>query len=211
MKLSFKYRFIISFVLLEILFLAMIASVNFSSLEQNSQRLINERINALKSLGNELVVTPLSVYDLATLDNILSGLSELEGVEKISLFDAQGKKLSEVGDTNQLNGSLIKIDKEITFESMKLGMLHFWMDLSQNYAEINSNRSLTLKIIFLEIILSIIISYIIGFRLSRDLEKLTEYVRLIGEKGTANVPTLNGKDEVTELANAMNIMQTKIN
>lgn len=211
MKLSFRYRFVVSFVVLEILFLSMIAIVNFTSLENNSKRLIDEKIKSLTSLGSELIITPLSVYDVATLDNILLGLSELKGVESLKLYDTQGKELSSVGKEPHESKKIIKVNKKIVYDTIKLGELDIWLDLSENYAELSTNRDLTYFIILLEIFASTVIAFFIGYRLSGNLEKLTTSVHKIGQEGGTSIPVLKGNDEITELANAMTVMQDRIN
>ncbi|MBU0632831.1 hypothetical protein KKA17_09305 [bacterium] len=69
MRLSFKYRFILSFVTIEAVFISLIVFFNFSSLNRLSNSLIEEKIEATTKLFTELVKTPLLVYDLATIDN----------------------------------------------------------------------------------------------------------------------------------------------
>lgn len=210
-RISFRYRFIISFVLLEIVFLSMIAVVNFSSLERNSNRLIDERIKSITSLGSELLMTPLSIYDLATLDNIIYGLKELEGIERIELYDANGKELSSLGTLVDSNSNIVEIKEEIIFDSIKLGKLNIWLNLSTNYAELKSNRHTTYLIIFLEIIVSTVLSFLIGFRLSKNLNIVSDFVQEFGRGSNEIMPKLKGDDEVTELAETIMVMQNRIN
>lgn len=68
---SYKYRFILAFVTLEIFFVSLIVGVNFLTIDKNSQSYLDQRLTTTKSLISELIKAPLSVYDLATLDNIV--------------------------------------------------------------------------------------------------------------------------------------------
>ncbi|MDP3300773.1 MAG: hypothetical protein Q8S36_02270, partial [Sulfuricurvum sp.] len=69
MKLSFKYRFILSFLLIEIVFIALIVLVNFNALTKLSDSLIEDKIKIGTQLYVEMIKTPLAVGDLGTLDD----------------------------------------------------------------------------------------------------------------------------------------------
>ncbi len=72
---TFKYRFILSFVVLEIFFILLIIFVNFSAIKNSSKNLNEEKINSNITFMKELLSVPISIYDLATLDNLIEKLN----------------------------------------------------------------------------------------------------------------------------------------
>ena len=75
---SFRYRLILSFITIEVIFLSLIVFVNFSSLQRASYELTNEKMETSSHLFAELIKTPLSVYDLATIDDAVQTLVQVK-------------------------------------------------------------------------------------------------------------------------------------
>ena len=78
MKLSFKYKFILSFVILEITFVTLIVIYNFTSFKKLSNSLIHTNIESSSKLLSELIKAPLIVNDLATIDNAIESFSKMD-------------------------------------------------------------------------------------------------------------------------------------
>lgn len=113
---SFKYRFILSFVLLEVFFITLIVSINFIAISSSSEKLINDSINSKVALYEELIKVPLSIYDLATLDNILDKAQEHHIVNSIIILDNQDTVLSKKFNFDDMSEEdLLKIKKDTTF------------------------------------------------------------------------------------------------
>lgn len=75
---SFRYRFILSFLTIEVVFISLIVFFNFTSLSKLSHSLIEEKIETGTTLFTEMVKTPLIVYDLATLDDQAKSFVQLK-------------------------------------------------------------------------------------------------------------------------------------
>ncbi|MDP2893417.1 MAG: ATP-binding protein, partial [Sulfurimonas sp.] len=210
-SLSFRYKYIISFVTLEIIFLTMIVFVNFQSLEKTSNKLINDKIEFIKLFGTQSLLTSLSVYDLATIDNILLKLTELKSVEACEVKDAGGNILSKIGnmpDEKDLNYEIV--ESKLELEGLKLGTFRLALDLREKNLIIQSNRETTYKIIFAEILISIIISLIIGYGISKNLLRLADAVSRMGKKGSVDIPLIKSRDEIETLSFALNKMQRRV-
>src|SRR3989339_926695 len=210
-SLSFRYKYIISFVTLEIIFLTMIVFVNFQSLEKTSNKLINDKIEFIKLFGTQSLLTSLSVYDLATIDNILLKLTELKSVEACEVKDIGGNILSKVGnipDDKDPNYEIVQSKLEL--EGLKLGTFKLALDLREKNLIIQSNRDTTYKIIFAEILISIIISLIIGYGISKNLLRLADAVSLMGKKESVDIPLIKSRDEIETLSFALNKMQRRV-
>ncbi|RXJ90876.1 hypothetical protein CRV01_06945 [Arcobacter sp. CECT 8983] len=221
---SFKYRFILSFVLLEIFFIMLIVSVNFIAINNSSNKLIKEQIESNITFLEEMLKVPLSIYDLATIDNLLYKTEELSHINSIVVLDSNKRVLSEVYNFQHFSlEELIKFQKdfkhelddenyEIRYKEIKegetqLGSLYIVFDTSENKQFISKNIRNTLSIIFVEILFSTLLSYLIGSRLTRMLTNLSDVAKEIGETKTPEIPYRNNKDEIGVLANSLNKMQ----
>ena len=91
---SFKYRFILSFVTLEIFFILLIVIFNFNTISSSTKQLINEKIDSTMSFMKSLIVVPLSIYDLGTLDNITENVAELKNINSIIILDKENRIIS---------------------------------------------------------------------------------------------------------------------
>jgi signal transduction histidine kinase len=210
-SLSFRYKYIISFVTLEIIFLAMIVFVNFQSLEKTSNKLISDKVEFIRLFGTQSLLTPLSVYDLATIDNILHKLTELKSVEACEVKDIGGNILSKVGnipDDKDPNYEIVQSKLEL--EGLKLGTFKLALDLREKNLIIQSTKETTYKIIFAEIVLSLILSLIIGYGISKNLLRLANAVSQIGKKETIDIPLIKSHDEIQTLSFALNKMQRRV-
>ena len=68
---SFKYRLIIAIIVIESFFIFLIVGLNFFTIDERFNKYIDEKVDGTNILMRELIKAPLSVYDLATLDNII--------------------------------------------------------------------------------------------------------------------------------------------
>ena len=222
---SFKYKFILSFVTVEIFFILCIVSVNFFTINTSSKKLINSQLSSTSVLLQELVKAPISVYDLATLDNVVMQ-SKLDYVNSIIVLDSQKRVLSKnynlsVPFKNILESqeSFIKIDKQrfelirkkVSVDDLTLGHLIIVFDLNEFKRDIAQNEKNTFYLILLEILVSTIIAYLIGSKLTGMLINISAVAGKIGLKNThIEIPYKSEKNEIGELACALDIMQKDI-
>ena len=221
---SFKYRFILSFVSLEIFFILLIVSINFFAINSLSKQLTQQKIESNTSLLEELVKVPISIYDLATLDNLLTNSSALKNINSIIILDNQDRILSsQFGYKYKTMSEIIELKAnesvnykkesyEIKYlkifdENIFLGSMYIIFDTSENSAFIKSTQENTFYLIFLEIFISTLLSYIIGNGLTKKLVRLSETAKEIGENNSTIIPYTDKKDEIGILANSLNQMQ----
>ena len=221
---SFKYRFIVSFVLLEIVFITLIVTMNFVAINNSSKKLIAEKIESNESFLEELIKIPISIYDIATIDDLLVKTQESKYINSMIVLDNQNRVLAssyifkyiEEKDllpikknfTFELENEVYEIRyKEIFEEETYLGALYLVFDTSNNKQFITKNTNNTLIIIIVEIILSTILSYLIGSRLTVMLTDLADTAKEIGENKHPEIPYLDKKNEIGILSNSMNQMQ----
>ena len=221
---SFKYRFIVSFVLLEIFFIILIVSINFVAINNSSNKLIKDQISSSLTFLEEMLKVPLSIYDLATIDNVLHKSEQLTHFNSIVVLDSNSKILSQKYNFKYLAlNDLIKNENDFKFEiedktyeikyqkivedNVSLGSLYVVFDTSENKQFISKNKRNTLSIIFIEILISTFLSFLIGSRLTRMLTNLSDVAKEIGETKSPDIPYKQNKDEIGILANSLDKMQ----
>lgn len=224
---SFKYRFILAFVTLEAFFIILIVSMNFVAIEKTSKAYVEQKINTTQTLMSELIISPLSVYDLATLDNILENAKEIQDLLYVIIADSQDKIVSTnyeeqiltLEEVNSIHENrFMKVnERDIAFtftkiisDDVNLGHMHIAFDITEQLELIRENRKNTYILILIEILISCVIAYIIGQKLTSKLLTLTEVAEKIGKDIPTEVPHLTTKDELGILANAMDKMQHDI-
>lgn len=221
---SFKYRFILSFVLLEVVFIVLIVSVNFFTIKNSSNQLTKEKINSNIAFLEQLAKVPISIYDIATLDNLVNNAKKLEYINSIVILDNQNRLISHEYDYKyeELKSFInIKKDRSISIndeiydikykniyeDDILLGSMYIVFDSTLTHTFISENKRNTIFIIIIEILISTVLAYILGARLTKRLSKLSIIAAKIGENKHPTIPYLNVKNEIGILANSMNQMQ----
>lgn len=221
---SFKYRFILSFVLLEVFFITLIVIMNFITINDSSKSLINKKISSTVEFFDQLLKVPVSIYDLATIDNLLENTQKIEYINSILVLDSQNRVLSSIYNYDRLsqeklleikdplnysfsNESFTLRYKKLFEEDTYLGSVYIIFDNSDNQEFIEKNKNRTLMIVLFEILISTFLSYLIGRAITLKLTNLSGMAEQIGENKVIEMPYLDTKDEIGILSNSMNQMQ----
>ncbi len=225
MKLSFKYKFIVSFVTIEVIFISLIVFFNFSSLSKLSSSLIEEKVETGTRLFTELVKTPLIVYDLGTVDNAVESLIRVKNIAAVQVVDAEGNTVSWRTFDEDLKLQVLHENRRITFKERELlmvsepinaadtvlGHADIAFDLTESLQTLADNRQRTFIVILFEILISLIVAYLVGYKLTRALTRLTEAAGKISGDRTVKIPDVGSPgDEMAILSQAMGIMQERI-
>ncbi len=226
-KMSFRYRFILVFVTIEAFFIVLIVGMNFVTIEKASQKAVEQKIETTHTLMAKLIKSPLSVYDLATLDNILENLEYVQDVLYVIIADSSDRILStnyqgqlltleEVNAINENQFMQIK-GRDIAFTygdiyngDVKIGHMHIGFDITHSLELIRENRKNTYSIILIEILISAIFAFFLGHKLTSKLLQLTEAASNIGKDIQTKIPHFEINDELGVLAKAMDTMQNEI-
>ncbi len=183
---SFKYRFILSFVTLEIFFILLIVIFNFNTISSSTKQLINEKIDSTMSFMKSLIVVPLSIYDLGTLDNITENVAELKNINSIIILDKENRiisskfrfKYQNIDEILKIKSNQdLSLDDKIyelryeTFseEGVDIGSLYIIFDHSENRIFLNETKYNNILLILIEILFSTILSFIVGNKLNNKL------------------------------------------
>lgn len=226
MKLSFKYRFILSFLFIEIVFISLIVFVNFNALKKISDSLVEDKIKIGTQLYVEMIKTPLAVGDLGTLDNHSANFTGMKNIVAVKVFDAQQRVVSHSNSDPSLNIDHFNDSKntvtlgertfqlqtaQVILEGEKIGDVKILFELTQILKTITDNRNITFLIILLEVVISAIIAYWMGQKLTSALNQLTQCAQNISDEENVEIPDLSDRnDELTILANTLQLMQKRI-
>lgn len=173
---SLKSKFVLSFLVLEVIILSLIIGLNFNSLRSASKNLIEEKNETSTHLLIQIIKSPMIVYDLATIDEAVKNFSTLKGVVAVMVKDSRGVEISSYLKPNSVQArdfnKLIKqklnrfeIDKKYVFQSetislasQKIGDIYFIYTIDQANKTIEYNKNLTLALALASIIIGFLIS-----------------------------------------------------
>lgn len=223
---SFRYRFILSFLTIEVIFISLIVFFNFTSLAKLSHSLIEEKIETGTTLFTEMVKTPLVVFDLATLDDQAKSFVQLKNIAAVKVFDKDGRLVShasvdptlDIDDFTIFSHDVMKDERTfrlknipIVIKGEEIGYAKILFELTESLKIVEDNRKLTFLLIMIEITISSFFAYFIGQRLTNTLNQLTQYAKQIanGDDGTVDDSTIRG-DEISILSDTFALMQQKI-
>jgi len=195
---------------MEIIFLVMIAVINFQVIENNYKQFNDEKIHSLKTLGNELLINPVSVYDTDTIDNRLDALNKLENVESIKVWNNDNVLLSKVGDDSNKGKYIKELSQEIIVDDMTIGRFTILLNTENIRTYIYNNKQITLVLIFMEIIISIFLSWIIGYRIAKSLNTLKDYAENLSQNLNTPIPQVNDSKEIMVLSETLERMRQEI-
>lgn len=227
MRLSFRYKFILSFITIEVFFISLIVFFNFSSLNHLSRSLIDEKIQTATTLFTEMVKTPLIVYDLGTLDDQSEIFTSLKNIIAVKVFDKQNRLISsftsdktlnmdyfddKTGDIERMGRTFRLLTLPIMIDDEPIGKAKILFEITESLETIHYNKQLTYILILIEITISSLIAYIVGFRLTKTLNSLTDAAEQIARDDHIVIPDTQKKgDEISILAHSLHLMQERIN
>jgi signal transduction histidine kinase/DNA-binding NarL/FixJ family response regulator/HPt (histidine-containing phosphotransfer) domain-containing protein len=215
MFIPFKYKIILSFFIIELFFLSFIIIYNYSAVNRFTADIIDKQTKSNIELLKESVKVPLMVYDLATLDNIIEHFGKLPNVDKIILQDINKKIISkfEITTSNEkINLNYYKyVDFVIKDDTVLLGYGSIEFNLNQIYDQINKETKNVIIIAIIEIIFSLITSFLIGRNLSKNLTAIDEgFKKVSSNQEDIILINIDSNDEFKNIANSFYNMQIKI-
>lgn len=235
---SFRYKFIFSFIAIEAFFVITIVLFNAYSLEKQSNHLINEKAKTASMMFAEIVKMPLLVNDLATLDDAVSSLSSMSDIAQIQVTNQQGNTLSDVindnnghfdesiqrqlteklskgnfnNETIQINGySFLFFKEAILLDEEILGYVKFIYDITKSTQAIEYNSYVSYALIAIELLISALVAMLLGYRITKALNNLSHVASKIARDEAVTVPNYKeNSDEIGQLYQQMKVMQKNI-
>ncbi len=167
------------------------------------------------------LTAPLAQRDYATVQAVIEESRAAGGVNYIAIVDTNGNRICSSGWPKDValpapseNFSLLdsgitpRYDDEspIVYYSQPLGTLHFGLDLSQIIAARKALFIQGVSIAGIEIVLSSVILFFLGYRITRRLTTLTEASIQVGSGNFPPPVVPEGDDDVGKLGIAFNTM-----
>jgi len=216
---SFKYKIMIAFLAIELFFLSFIIIFNYYSVQNSTYKMLDKQINSNIVLFQELVKTPMMVYDLATLDNMTQRFGKLPNIDIIILKDSKKRILSKFKDHNgkrdhdmeHIPAEHKEIEFTIEDDGTILGYGYVIFDTEDVMNKIKENTQNIILIAIIEIILSVIASYLIGSILTKNLNILSNGIKKVStdDKEIVNL-NIHSDDEFEDISKSFYKMQYKI-
>ena len=236
---SFRYKFVLAFILIEAFFILLMVVFNTHSLKTTSETLVMQKIDAASEIFIEIVKNPIIVNDLATLDDAAANFTAISNIAEVHVLGNKGELLSEsynpspslssktvrdvfdatMSNPEFISGSEFEADgrqfyaysKAITIDEEPIGEIRFIYDVSDSIQTLNENTGLTHLLATVALVISTAIAILLGFRITRQLKSLTHTANEIANDNPVVVPDYkqNG-DEIDELYSAMKTMQRNI-
>jgi signal transduction histidine kinase len=174
---------------------------------------------------NAALVAPLAQRDFATLQAILEESRASQGIDYISVLDANGKvaaqsgwpkdkplpipdrsfHLFDTGDVPRYN-----VASPVALAGQNLGTLRFGLDLSRIVAAHRQLLTQGIVIALGELILSAGLITLLGLWLTRQLAHLTQASAWVASGNLAFPPVAEGPDDVGRLGTAFNAMSRAV-
>ena len=214
MRISYKYKLILSFLTIELIFLTFIILYNYHSVHKFTKEIVEQDITSSIKLFKKLIKTPVMIYDLATLDDIVNEFGKLPNVDEVKIYDSKGRLLSKyIADVHK-DEKFDKYHKEVNFsifeDNSRIADVKIIFDLNEVYCKIVQNRNDIIKIALIEIFFSFFTSFFLGRILSQNLIKLSEAIKKVKLDKKIYLD-IHSKDEFEDISNAFNQMQEQLN
>jgi signal transduction histidine kinase len=219
---SLRFRLIASVVTIEIIMLSLLVWNNISIIHStHTDRLRDTADSMIQQIASTSGKHMLAV-DYATLENYLSNIINYKELSYIVIIDrdeniviAMGSSIPEAipsTDTHpaQVHDGIFDIARDIQVAGQSMGQVLMGFSLSLMDDAIHKSRNRGITIALIEIILTIIVTIIIGLGLTRRLGILSTAAAEV-EAGNYSVSVpVEADDEVGKTATAFNNMVSKV-
>lgn len=236
---SFRFRFVISFIFLETLFTLAIVAVNFNSLDRESRQLMRDKTSLASTMFSEVVTTPLIVNDLATIDDAAQRFVAMEGVVQVQLYNTEGLLLAQAysdvpkyqepalkqGLSDNLQDQAVDengvkeyeenffltVKDPVSVDGSEIGSAKFVYDITRSMTALASNAFWTYLLAAVEIFISTIVSLVMGFRVATAIDKLSFVTKEIAHNRPVDIPVYKRRgDEIDQLYQSIQLMRDNI-
>ena len=219
---SLRFRLIASVVTIEIIMLSLLVWNNISIIHAtHTDRLRDTASSMLQQIANTSGRHMVAV-DYATLENYLSNIINYKELSYIVIVDRDDRSVIALGTTspdarpdidthpNLVRDGLFDVAEDIKVADQFMGRVLMGFSLSLMDDTIHKSRNRGITIASIEIILTIIVTVLIGLALTRRLALLSNAAAEV-EAGNYSViiPTEND-DEISKTATAFNRMVAEV-
>lgn len=215
MKLRLSSKLIISIVLIEVLMLSVLVwnSVRLIS-SSHAERLEDQSQEKATLLAN-LLAPGLAVSDRAILLDSLSLIAGDHEIVYATVSDTKGERMAEIGEPPalfQADASYVAAKRDGTFDvtqdialfGQQLGILQLGFSIDEVEGLIRKTRIQNTTIAIIEILLSVTVTLLVGYFLTRNLRKLEAGAHALTRDELDHRINLESQDEIGDLARSFN-------
>jgi len=215
MKFRLSTRLILSVVIIEVIMLTVLVWNSVRLIGSSHAEVLEEHFQEeLKLLANSLA-PGLAADDRAILLDALSLLSKEKRIVYAAVLNQSGETMASIGKVPDkivpdITYEDAKIDfcfdsfREISLSNQKLGVLKLGYSIDYVESLIGKTRTQNAIIAAIEIVLSILVTFAVGYFLTRSLRKLEEGAKALTRDELEHRIKLDTHDELGDLARAFN-------
>ncbi len=227
---SLKSKFILYFMGTEVLFLALILGINFTSIDKVAKTLIEEKLATSTELFSKLIAAPVLTLDLAALDDALKSFAKQKNVIAIKVVNLEGVVLSSIKKRDRVLKKhddvmfgkqelrLLEHDLDyrikqfhVVVEGEHLGNASILFDTTHIRSVVAFNKQQSYLLLILALLIAFGFAYVVGRKLGRSLNKAASIAHDIAHEKVVKMEAHNERyDEVEELFNALFLMKEMI-
>ncbi|GLO63441.1 histidine kinase [Vibrio sp. MACH09] len=219
---SFRTKTIIGIAAIEIILLVILIFSALSFLGNSNEKQLIQRAYATTTMFSHAVKDSVLVMDLATLDDLVNDIIELEDVRYVRIISA-GRTLASGGDPallkqeNRIDHSLdMVVDGiydtrvDIVSDNIVYGAIEIGFATTAIDSLLKQARNSIIALASLEVALVALFSFILGTYLTRNLVKLRKATTIISKHGPGYQLEVPYKDELGEVVESFNQMSRNL-
>ncbi len=213
---SLRARLVLTSLLVQLVMLVILVGNNLRLIDEHLSRLTENRLAAIEMSYKIAVALPLAAQDYATLRDILDGWRQAEDITYLAVTDPRGNVLATSGwkedvplpprSTDFKGQEIYHVRFPIEFLGQNYGTMHY--GLSLHFLEA-ARHDLLLQgalISSLELLLSALVMFSLGYWLTRNLALLTKASSSIANGDYNTTLPATDKDEVGLLSHNFQLM-----
>lgn len=220
---SLRFKTIIGIALIELISLSILLTLTLRYLTETNYQGLEQRVESTVNLYASAIKNPVLSYDLATLNDYTETLMQNKDIEYVAVLNENGLILATAGkypksftqsmlesSVTEVNDSVYDVSRPLKEAGVYFGTIWMGFNMDALNAKINQAKNLSLTIIFGEIILVAVFSYILGCLLTKRLARLNYAATEIAQGNLDVTLTIEGSDEVSTLSDAFNHMISQL-
>ena len=219
-NISFKFKTIIGIAVIESILLAIIYFTSVNSLNQTNEIQIKHRAEQAAKLAGLSVRNSILTYDVANAEQFIQSMVNGPYLIYIHIKNEAGESFAFAGNLAYKNKLIIPdqtledtrddgifdVIEEIKISEIPIGQVELGLSVEELSVSINEVSDRIKLIAITEVILSALFSWLLGWVLTRRLEKVKEVAVEVTETGVCRPINDTAKDEIGTVANAFEEM-----
>ena len=221
MKFRLSTRLVLSVILIEIVMLSVLVWNSVRLIGSSHAEVLEHHISQEANLLANLLAPGLAVNDRAILLDALSLVEKRHDIVYATVLDANENTMATVGQipeelhldktyADAEHTGIFNTVKEISLSGQRMGTLKIGYATSYVVNLIDQTRWQNTFIAAIEIALSILVTLLVGYLLTRSLRQLEEGTKALVRGDLEHRIDLNSRDEMGDLARSFNKLATHL-